>query len=421
MELIMKNIGFAKLGKSVKFRKNKYSPIGGDNEASCTIRALANRNPDKTFYLIGRSDFAQLNEKEIHEIFPYNNVVDIWNGEKLRPGNYDDSYYRWIIDYFDEKGIELDTTVMMMGQVGTVTIPGKTRKVNDDDGKPAAVIDMTKGYATPIAVWLNEKKPNYVEIVNDPRYVMNQARDMFHLPPLSLGQYDYTYSANTIKSYEDQERIIREVPSTYAGMETAFCLDYEYPETVSTDRKTDFMVVLNEGKPSRYKMLKEWVLDHNPDVEVYGKWSDAVEGDHRFKGSLRIDELQTKLQDVKFTFIIPIKKGWVTSKYIEMIHAGVIPFLHPTYDEQNHLNIPKYLRPKTPQELAERIKALSEDPEKYRVVLEGIRKAILKPEYYDGSFLNKTIMTALDSNYVEPNLNEFVIPEEPQIGLESFF
>ena len=418
----MKNIGFAKLGKSVKFRKNKYSPIGGDNEASCTIRALANNNPDKTFYLLGRSDFAQLNEKEIYEIFPYDNVIDIWGGEKLRPGKYDDSYYRWIINYLEENNIELDTTIMMMGQVGTVTIPDKIKKVNDpDDPKFASVIDMTKGYATPLAVWLNEKKPHYVEIVNDPRYVMNQSRDMFHMPSISLGQYDYTYKSNTIVSYEDQSRIIREVPSVYAGMETAFCYDYEYPETVNTDRNTDFMVVLNEGKPSRYKMLKEWVLDHNENVEIYGKWSEIVEGDDRFKGSLRIDELQTKLQDVKFTLIIPIKKGWVTSKYIEMIHAGVIPFLHPTYDEQNHLNIPGFLRPKTPQELAERIKLLSENPEKYQTVLEGIRAAILKPEYYDGTFLNKKIMSAVDPEYIAPNLSQFTIKEEPKLGLESFF
>ena len=378
---------------------------------------------NKLNILNSKVDFfiSQLNEKEKYEIFPYNNVVDIWNGEKLRPGNYDDSYYRWIIDYFEETGIELDTTIMMMGQVGTVTIPGKTKKVNDDDGKPAAVIDMTKGYVSPLAVWLNEKKPHYVEIVNDPRYVMNQARDMFHMPSVSIGQYDYTYKANTLVSYEDQTRIIREVDSTYAGMETAFCIDYEYPETVNTNRNTDFMVVLNEGKPSRYKMLKEWILDHNPDVEIYGKWSDVVDGDDRFKGSLRIDELQTKLQDVKFTFIIPIKKGWVTSKYIEMIHAGVIPFLHPTYDEQDHLKIPKFLRPQTPQELAERIKTLSEDPEKYQLVLKGLRAAILKPEYYDGSFLNRQIMTAADPNYVEPDLNSFTIPEEPVMGLETFF
>ena len=413
----MKNIGFAKIGKSVKFRSNRYSPIGGDNEASCTIRAVANNNPDKTFYILGRSDYSTLTDSEKVEVFPYGNVVDIWEGVSI---SHDETYYRHIITYLEKNNIELDTTIMMVGQVGTVTIPGKITKTRNDDGKPAAVIDMTKGYTTPVATWLNESKPHYVEIVNDPRYVMNQSRDIFHLPSISLGQYDYEYEANTIESYEDQSRSVKKVPSVYAGMETAFCMDYDYKKEVNTDRNTDFMVVLNEGKPSRYKFLKEWVLDHNDDVEVYGKWEHAeTETDSRFKGSLHIAELQEKLKNVKFTFIIPIAKGWVTSKYIEMVHAGVIPFLHPTYDEQHHLNIPGFLRPKTPQELSERIKMLSENVAKYKTVLDGIRAAVLKPEYYDGTFINNKIMTAVYSDYQAPDLDQF--EKKTVTTLEDFF
>lgn len=417
----MKNIGFGKLGKSVKFMRNKYSPIGGDNEASCTLRAMANLNPDKTFYIIGRTDYGYLNEAEQHDIFPYNNVVDVWNKRSIGPEHYNQDYYDHVKNYLKDNNIELDYTVLMVGQVGSVTIPDKIIKVNDPNGI-STVLDMTKGYTTGITSWLNECKPKYVEIVNDPRYVMNQARDIFHLPEMSLGQYDYEYISNRINSYEDQTRTPTPVKSVYAGMETAFCLDYDYSTDINRNRNTDFMIVLNEGKPSRYKLLKEWILDHNKDVDIYGKWSDEImEGDTRFKGSLKIDALQDKLQDVKFTFIIPIKKGWVTSKYIEMIHAGVIPFLHPTYDEQKHTAIPDFLRVKSPEQLAERIQMLKDDPAKYNHLLDLLQKTILKPEYYDGTFLNNKIMTSIDPNYVAPNLEEFPIPEKPAIGLESFF
>ena len=124
---------------------------------------------------------------------------------------------------------------------------------------------MTKGYTTGITSWLNDCKPKYIEIVNDPRYVMNQARDIFHLPEMSLGQYDYEYISNKINSYEDQTRTPTPVKSVYAGMETAFCLDYEHSTDINRNRNTDFMIVLNEGKPSRYKLLKEWILDNNED------------------------------------------------------------------------------------------------------------------------------------------------------------
>ena len=418
----MKNIGFAKIGKSVKFKRNRFSPIGGDNEPSSVLIALANNNPDKTFYIIGRSDFSTLSESEALELFPYDNVIDIWKGIK---NEEDDRFYRHIINYFNQKGFELDYTVMMVGQVGTVTIPGKITQVKHlkegiTDGKPASVIDMTKNYTSPIAIWLNEMKPDYVEIVNDPRYVMNQSRDIFHLPNKSLGQYDYTYTASTIEDYDNQERSDKFVDSVYAGMETNFCVRYDYTEEVNTKRNIPFMVILNEGKPSRYGLMKEWVLNDFDNVEVYGKWDHPeAETDSRFMGSIHLDDVIRKLDNVKFTFIIPIEKGWVTAKYIEMIHAGVIPFLHPTYDEQNHLPIPGFLRPKTPKEFKERMDRLLNDEEAYLTVLKGLRKAVCKPEYYDGTFLNNKIMTAIDEDYVAPDVTQF--EKKTAATLEDFF
>lgn len=413
----MKNIGFAKIGKSVKFKTNKYSPIGGDNEASCTLRAMANNNPDKTFYIVGRSDFATLSDIEKNDLFPYDNVIDVWEGFPL---DISQRYFNHIINYFKEKNITLDFTVMMIGQLSNVTIPDRIEKVREDnDGKPAATLDMTKWYTTPIVTWLNEEKPPYIEIVNDPRYTIKQPRDLFHMPMRSLGQYDYDYETFSIRDYEDQERITRVVHSEYAGMETAFCGDYDYNTNVNTNRDTNFMVVLNEGKPSRYSLLKEWVLDKIDDVEVYGKWSDVVKDDARFKGSLHINELQNKLKDVKFTFIIPIKEGWTTSKYIEMIHAGVIPFLHPSYDTQGHLPIPKFLRPRCPQEFYERMQWLRDDQKEYEAVLKDLRKAVLKPEYYDGTFINDKIMSAADPDYVMPDVSQY--EKTTVTTLEDFF
>ena len=418
----MNNIGFAKIGKSVKFKRTRFSPIGGDNEPSTVLISLANNNPDKTFYIIGRSDFSTLNESEVLELFPYDNVVDIWKGVKNED---DDRFYRHIIDYFNQKGFQLDNTVMMVGQVGTVTIPGKITQVKHlkegiTDGKPASVIDMTKNYTSPIAIWLNEVQPPYVEIVNDPRYVMNQSRDIFHLPTVSLGQYDYEYEVSSIRNYEDQNRYERKVPSTYAGMETCFCVNYEHSEQFNLNRKVPFMVILNEAKPSRYNLLKEWVLDDHEDVEIYGKWDHPdTTTDARFKGSIHLDDVMAKMNNVKFTFIIPIAKGWVTSKYIEMVHAGVIPFLHPTYDEQKHLPIPDFLRPKTPTEFKERMTRLLNNENEYESVIRGLRKLICKPEYYDGTFLNNKIMTAIDKDYIATDISQY--EKKTAATLEDFF
>ena len=52
------NIAFAKLGKSIKF-KGAFSPHGGDNESLAILLALANNNPNDTFYIAGKSDYAK--------------------------------------------------------------------------------------------------------------------------------------------------------------------------------------------------------------------------------------------------------------------------------------------------------------------------------------------------------------------------
>jgi len=410
----MKRIAFAKVGKSIKFA-SAFSPIGGDNEAPAILRALANNNPNITFYIVGRSDFHKLDEIKVHELFPYGNVVDVWGKTRFLS---ETEKFNHIIQ--QHKKYDFEYGIMMFGQVGTVTIPGKTQQVKNRD-LIASVIDMTKNYTSPITMWMNECKVPYVEIQNDPRYNCNQARDIFHLPEVTLSQYDYTLHASHMKSYEDQDRITTDVKAVYAGMEMGFCYDRPYPTLTDYKKNVPFTVVLNEGSPSRYNMLKEWVLDYNEDVEIYGKWEheDAL-SDVRFKGSLKLEELQPLLHRTKYTLIIPIAKGWVTSKYIEMIHNGVIPFFHPTYDEQKHIEVNDFLRPKSPKDLMDRIKFLEENPEQYNVLLEKMQR-MLKHSYYDGTYMSQQILGSFIDNYELPDLSQYQKQEVKTNSLEDFF
>jgi len=258
-------------------------------------------------------------------MFPYGNVVDCWTDFK---SNSDEEKWQWINKWHE--CVKFDYGVIMFGQVGTVTIPNRIEQVKDRS-LTASVIDMTKNYSTPLTVWLNDSKVPYIEIQNDPRYHCNQSRDLFHLPFSTLSQYDYEFDANHIESYEKQDRITTRVKARYAGMEVGYCFGRSYPDIKSYDKNKKFMVVLNEGNPSRYDMLNEWVLKYLKNVNVYGRWEDErATSDPRFVGSLDINKLSDLLKSVKYTLIVPIAPGWVTSKYIEMIHNGVIPFFHPS-------------------------------------------------------------------------------------------
>lgn len=415
----MKNFAFAKIGKSIKF-KTAYSPIGGDNEAPAFIQALALWNPDKTFYIVGRSDFSKLNHSEKLKLFPNENVIDVWDGPgrkmfftctnpRSKPRK---DVYEYVAKWFAERNIKIDYGIFIFGQVGTVTIHDKIKQVNSPD-LIASVVDMTINYTSPLTYWLNESQIPYMEIQNDPRYDCNQSRDLFNLPKLTYAQYDYTFDANHIQSYENQERILTPIHCSYKGMEVGYCFGKKKPPADITYNKTiKSMIVLNEGKPSRYKQLKEWILDHNEDIEIYGQWKcEEALSDNRFKGSRSLEELATILQKTKYTFIIPIAPGWVTSKYIEMIHNGVIPFFHPSYDDQKHILIPGFLRVKSPEDLKRKIEKLEAEPENYRKLLMLLQKTILHDVYYNGKFLSDTIMTGI---YEQNNLVYKSIEELPE-------
>ena len=119
---------------------------------------------------------------------------------------------------------------------------------------------------------------------------------------------------------------------------------------------------------------------------------------NRFKGPKKFNDLQQMLPRVKYTFCIPIKKGWVTAKFWEMAHYGIIPFLHPTYDEQDSLKVPDFIRVKDSQDLFNKIKFLEEKPRAYQE-LRDLLDGLLKDEYYNGSYLNDKIMEEMRKLY----------------------
>jgi len=154
--------------------------------------------------------------------------------------------------------------------------------------------------------------------------------------------------------------------------------------------------------------LKEWVLDHIAEVDVYGKWSDErTLEDKRFVGPKPMAEVQAIMADTRYTFIIPIKKGWVTSKYIEMIHAGCIPFFHPYYDGQDHLKYPAILKPKTPDDLMKAIEYFESHPEDRMDMIRKLQETYCSTDRYDGTYVNNQVMSSLIPGYKKPDVSKF--------------
>lgn len=386
------SVGFAKLGKSIKFRRKKWNANGGDNEPTALLQALANNYPRNTYYLVGRSDWRLLTELERTELFPNGNVVDCWEGCEL-DAYFDATYDTWLLERIGSKYPELDHTVMLVGQLCTANLRGITRK-KGDASNTVMPLAMALNYSTPVMRWLNERTPPYVEVITDQLYDLSQVRDLVHFPTHSLGQLDCVYESFHIRSYEDQTEVVTKVPSTYAPVETLFCVGRSGPVPLE-NRDSPFVVVCNERRPSRYPMLKSWVLDQFPDVPIYGKWDPEIKRiatDPRFQGTLHLDQLHSLMRRVKTTFVVPQHRGGVTSKWVEMLHSGVVPFFHPDYDVQKHVAVPKLLRPQTPAELRASVELVLSSDEGRVSLLESLRSKLLHGGFYDGSVVAEKIM-----------------------------
>ena len=406
------NIAIGKIGKSILFDSNKWGAIGGDNEAPLLYEHLFHNNPDKTFYIVGRSDYSKCEQRVRNRLNKHGNVIDIWSNweterklARSKQHGPTDFVNKWV----EENPGLIELGLFFAGPTSTGNVIGKARKVTEPT-ELAKMLDMTCIYASPIIEYLNISGIKWNLILNDPRFFPASIRDLFNLPQKVLSQYNETIKMKLWKTHDDLSIVEHRIPSEYAAMETIFLIDKKRgdiePEVNGLDAFFDdepkpegkdikFMVVCNEGRPSRYPDLKRYILDKVEDIEIYGKWDERTIGDDpRFKGPKKFNDLQSMLPRVKYTFCIPIKKGWVTAKFWEMAHYGIIPFLHPTYDEQDNLKCPDFLRVKSAQDLFEKIEHLEAHPEHYEILKDKLDKMI-KDEFYNGSYLNNTIMNSL--------------------------
>lgn len=382
------DVAVGKIGRSVLFDSSKWAATGGDNEPSALFEALAIHYPQHTFHMVGKSDMARCGR----DLPP--NLVDAWAGAPKDAG------YEWPSTYARESGTHFSAAAIMSGPCGKFCVPDKFFCVRDKSAvsKP---LQMAENYAAPIVNFLNETMVPYVLVSPDPRYIQ-LGRDSLNPPRRCLSQFDTVVRYKRCASLADQDDAHR-IPTTikveYAGVEKMFLIGRKREIVPMTAKTTRFAVVCNEGSSSggmaRGLPLSRFVLSHMDDVKVYGKWSDEWMKDPRFVGPVKFEKLQEVLPSVKYTLAIPISAGWVTAKFWEMAHYGIVPFLHPLYDTQRHLDCHPLLRLKSPEEMYERMDAMDRDPALYVEVRESLDRMISDADY-DGSAVSATVVRALE-------------------------
>src|SRR5574344_103507 len=395
----MANIAIAKMGKTISFNFEKHGPIGGDIDCPSFIYAIAKTYPEHDFWIIGRNDYSKVYPEgllpNIHSIWnekcysllyepgikPWSNIDD--NDYESHPEDFE-NYYNYVENIFNKLNIKIDFAFIFMGMTFTVSqFNIKPIKNNKRDTKTyAKTILAATMYASFLSKWLNESKVPYVNIATDPRQYGTVPKDIVNQPLMYLSQIDevFKYGSPSPLYYpkdisHDPVNIQNNI---YSGIEILPIMIKEpiekFPE------KHGINLILNEGNTrgnnrskSRYDMVNKWILSNKDlDCSIYGKWDESIiASDKRFKGPIRPIDLGSVLNTTKYTLCIPIEAGWITAKYLEMLHYGVIPFVTSEYASKvKEHYIPNELIIKTPDEMWKKIEFLDNNDDIYKKLLE---------------------------------------------------
>ena len=365
---------FGKIGKAIKFDSKKWGATGGDNEAPSLILKLAEQNPNDTFILISSDDFDKVQ---------FNKPSNIINGLKSL-GQLKNMYDGFLTDTLKDKDI-----------AGAIIVLGPTCRKNLEYWPR---LGFAKSYCAPIIHYLNNSNVKWIGVCNDPRYYLKDVRDLTNKPLKYLSQYNESFVKKVFSKLppdNDNDLIDMTINSEYSGVEKIMLFNNKTNKNFE-NKNNDFNIILNEGKngvKSRYPELKKYVLDFFDDVNIYGEWySEETKNDLRFKGPKPFTEIVDITKKSKFSFIIPISPGWVTSKYIELINNGIIPFFHPDYDSQKNLDIPDFLRIESPNQLKERIDIIKSDNDFYVKLITELQNKFITENDINGKTISDTIM-----------------------------
>jgi hypothetical protein len=416
----VKKVGFFKLGKSIKFNENSWGAIGGDCEPKQLINAIAKRNPNIEYWLLSPNDLGKVRSKEkpaVQSLFgpPVETTVAAPSNVKEFHSTMND---RKSADEAAQKikDLDLDFIFFYTGPSSTVNIENYINKV-DGTGKVKS-LDFFKYYAAPIIKAMNEleKKVPIVGLLVDNRYIL-ACKDWNdnNRPTYYLAQNTFTKTEEFFCNPPLRDIDTIESTYEYSGIETVFLLDkkrYDTDELFEMKKTNSFMMLQNQGKGSggmdRWDPVRDYIVKNNIETDIYGKWDDDLKKEYPdwFKGEKRIETMTDELLATKYTFCVPIKEGMVTSKYAEMLHYGIIPFLHPSYDTDfNVFPDGHFIRCKSPEDLKKKVQFLNDNPEHYKKLFYNLQEKYLKDSYYTGEHVDNKIWEAYERVTTKTEIN----------------
>lgn len=276
------NILVGKFGQKLIFNRMsiecKRSNTNGNVSAYLLFKLLFDNNKDDKFFVASDNDLSSF------VLPPFDNVVDISNSR-----------------YDDIKDLEIDAMLVLTGMSS-----------RDPDTRFINIVN-------------NMSKAKFILLCDDPRCLQDVSNDarIIRVPDVILSQFEGTFG------FKGEPIKVKYVP-----LETASC--YGFEGLTNCVKDVDMIIVSNTSGKEGYDRIKVLTntISSVKGLDIYGRLTDDERmslNDHNCIGELEYTEMQKVLRRSYSTFIVPIKKNWVTSKYIEALMNGVLPIFHIDY------------------------------------------------------------------------------------------
>lgn len=403
----MHKVIYGKIGRSMILDELKYGPVGGDNEPLALLLKLANRHPDTEFVVGCRWS----GDKAARERLPKN--ITLPNIPKVTPRNtykngeriFDPSQRPWV-GFADELAphfVEAGGVIMWAGQMGTSNVPiPRVEDISDMTNPQDAFMTYVGPITLNINMWRNvDESRREVWLCADPRNYM-KARDLKWPVPPVLAQHIETHQQKHYRWGDWRQPHELGYHATWDDStpnSNVWVVNHEYlysqleivgiPDDWNDDLWLDFGerqgfgILINEARSyvglDRKSIMRDWVMPWVDADNIRGKWSaKSMEELGISPEPILHKTIPDFLSRFHATFTTPSSgSGWATTKWWEAAALGTVCFCHPNWDDQGHVvptlaaveagvldddpalkHLTSWLRPSTPQELYERVKAV---------------------------------------------------------------
>ena len=339
------NILLGKIGQKVIFNRSSKdcdrSNTNGNVGTYLLFKLLIENNKDDMFY------FASDNDLSTFDVSPYRNLVDV-------------SKYSWE----DVNKLNIDVMFVL---TGLMSYEKGNRFLNV----------------------INNLSAKLILLSDDPRCLDSVSDDdrMTKYPSLIISQFSGIYK---FKEYYYNVN--------YVPLERASC----YKCKIHKSKKDIDMIVISNTSGKEYNRAKiiSDIIDDTSGINIYGRLSDEERkllGEDNCKGEIKYADMQNTLRKSSSTFMVPIKKGWVTSKYVESLMNWVLPIFHEDYNtsllEANSKGLKELIVVSNKEELSNVLENLvKKNKRKVNRLIRNYIKVLIKP-YADGKILSDTLIS----------------------------